>query len=414
MVDWRRALTSLLLLLSCAAPGLGARTFCPSRAAGVRPGASVPVWRGPAALAGPVMRPGAEIAPAPRSELPVLPAALPLAAQPPVALPAGPAAPAALPGLAEAGAALASDGGAERSGGILDALYGEAPRGVEAFVDHARSLFFPDGRPAAVVARRGGVRPLGVPSDEELREEMALSPLTYPERLRAVVELFRSAGAAPEAIVVQDVGREQKNVYVVKPGRTDRVIVVSAHHDKASVGAGTIDNWSGTTMVINLYQALRDVATEATIVFASFAREEDGLVGSGRYLKVLTPEQRGKIDADVNLDTLAVDGTFSWTNNSSRALLELVKQTAAEGKFDLKEARLWGGDSDSSSFRRLGIAAMTLFGVSPGRIFDIVHSKKDTMAVFSLPHYKNAYLLTLALLRRLDLLPPIGPEAAAI
>ena len=48
------------------------------------------------------------------------------------------------------------------------------------------------------------------------------------------------------------------------------------------------------------------------------------------------------------------------------------------------------------------IPAITVFGASMDVIFDIIHSERDTMAAFSLPHYKNAYLLTLGLLKALD------------
>jgi len=282
---------------------------------------------------------------------------------------------------------------------------------LQDFVEFAKKLFFPDGRGAGVISRRV-LRPEAMPTDDEMYQEMELSPLTYQEREAAVQELFKQAGAKPEEVLLQDVGRGQKNVYVVKKGRTDRVIVVSAHHDKANVGHGTIDNWSGATMVANVYQAMRDMDTEATYVFISFAREEDGLIGSSRYLKALPEAQRKKIVADINLDTLAVDGTYSWKNNSTRSLLDLVKKVAAGEKLDLKEQTLWGGDADSSSFRAYGIAAMTLFGVSPERVFDIVHSPNDTMAVFSMAHYRNAFLLTVALLKALNLLP-VTPDAMA-
>ena len=39
-----------------------------------------------------------------------------------------------------------------------------------------------------------------------------------------------------------------------------------------------------------------------TNVFVAFAGEERGLVGSSRYVKNLTPEQKGLIRAFVNLD----------------------------------------------------------------------------------------------------------------
>ena len=49
--------------------------------------------------------------------------------------------------------------------------------------------------------------------------------------------------------------------------------------------------------------------------------------------------------------------------------------------------------------------AMTVFGASPSVIFDIIHSENDTFRHFSLPHYKNAFLLAGALLRELDRRP---------
>jgi hypothetical protein len=289
-----------------------------------------------------------------------------------------------------------------------------APLAPEDFAAHAEDLFtggrLQPGQRAAV-AWRDGVRPTGVlPTDEELRERMARSPLTNPEREAAVQELFKLAGAKPADIVIQDIGRGKHNIMVVKKGRTDRVVVIGGHHDKVSEGAGTIDNWTGATLVTNLYQALHDQDTDATIVFIAFGREEEGLLGSQAYLDSLTPEQKGKIDAMVNLDTLGVNGTFSWKNNSTRALLDRVKKVAAENRRDLTEAHLDGGDADSSSFRQAGIPAITIYGASEDVIFDIIHSERDTMAAFVMAHYKNAYLLTLDFLKSLDRekLGPVG------
>ena len=58
-------------------------------------------------------------------------------------------------------------------------------------------------------------------------------------------------------------------------------------------------------------------------------------------------------------------------------------------------------------------SAMTVFGASPSVIFDIIHSENDTFRHFSLPHYRNAFLLAGALLRELDGRPGRSPAAAA-
>ncbi|MBI5208439.1 MAG: M28 family peptidase [Elusimicrobia bacterium] len=249
--------------------------------------------------------------------------------------------------------------------------------------------------------------PQSVPDDKELYDEVARSPLTNPEREKVVVELFRQAGARPEEIRLQDTGEGTHNIFVVKKGRTDRTVVIGAHHDKVDVGHGTIDNWTGSAMVPNLYQALRGVETEDTLVFAVFSREEEGLIGSGKFVRQLSPQERARIDAMLNLDTLAVDGTYSWKNNSDKPLLERIKAVASQAALALKEVVFWGGDADSSSFRNAGIQAITVFGASEDVIWDTIHGPNDTIAAFSIKHYRNTYDLMLAMLKSLDS-SPIG------
>ncbi|HVE12843.1 MAG TPA: M28 family peptidase [Elusimicrobiota bacterium] len=316
--------------------------------------------------------------------------------------------------LAQLARDLAADAHARPSAGRLDALFdgGEAPAAAprarlspEEFVGLAERSFSAGRGGAAVFSRPADARPEAVPGDQELQDSVALSPLTNPERERVIVELFQRAGAKPEEIVLQDAGRGRHNILVVKKGRTNRVNVVGGHHDKVSAGHGTIDNWTGATMVVNLYQAMRDLDTEATWVFVAFAREEEGLLGSKKYVESLSPEELARIESMVNLDTLAVDGTFSWKNNSDRPLLDRVLAVARRENRALEEAFLDGGDSDSSTFRRAGVPGMTLFGASDAVIWDILHSARDTIAAFVLGHYVNAYHLTLALLKDLDQAP---------
>ena len=313
---------------------------------------------------------------------------------------------AAVPAEAAFALSAAFDGRLTAASVPVDATAPSAPLTPEEFALEGRRLF--DGVRRGETREPSVVRPEEVPSDGDLRGRLDRLPGTNPEREKYVVDLFKLAGAKAEDIVLQDIGNGKHNILVVKKGRTDRVIVVGGHHDKVEDGMGAIDNGTGSTMVANLFQALRDHETDATIVFVAFGREEEGLLGSAAYLRALSPEQRSKIDAMVNLDTLGVNGTFSWKNNSTRALLDRVKDVAAATHHDLVEAHLDGGDADSSSFRAAGIPAITIYGASEDVIFDIIHSGRDTMAAFDLAHYKNSYLLTLELLKSLDK-KKIGP-----
>jgi len=252
-------------------------------------------------------------------------------------------------------------------------------------------------------------RPEGaIPSDDDLQGRMERLPSTNPERAKFMIDLFKLGGATDADIVLQDAGKGRNNIIVTIKGKTDRVIVVGGHYDKVSEGLGKIDNGTGSTMVANLYQALHGTQPDATIVFIAFAREEEGLYGSQAYVKSLDKTKRAKIDAMINLDTLAVDGTFSWKNNSTRALLDRMAQVSRESGHALKEDYLNGGDADSSTFRDAGIPAITMYGASQSVIFDIIHSENDNMSSFSLAHYKNAYLLVLEAIKSLDR-TPLGP-----
>ncbi|MBI2789211.1 MAG: M20/M25/M40 family metallo-hydrolase [Elusimicrobia bacterium] len=334
-------------------------------------------------------------------------------------LPVQPAAPAALraaTSLSGTLSAAASEGRSQAP--ALDAAFdglkaASTPDAVSVPNTPSSDAFVLEARRRFQALRRAeserGSRPEGaIPSDEDMHGRMDRLPSTNPERAKFMIELFKLGGATDADIVLQDAGRGRNNIIVTKKGKTDRVIVVGGHYDQVSEGLGKIDNGTGATMVANLYQALNGTETDATIVFIAFAREEEGLYGSQAYVRSLDKTKRAKIDAMINLDTLAVDGTFTWKNNSTRALLDRFAQVSRDSGHASKEDYLNGGDADSSTFRDAGIPAITIYGASQDVIFDVIHSERDNMSAFSLKHYKNAYMLVLEAIRSLDR-TPLGP-----
>jgi hypothetical protein len=110
----------------------------------------------------------------------------------------------------------------------------------------------------------------------------------------------------------------------VKTGATapGEWVVVGAHYDSRNVGRcdttspqpGANDNASGCAGVIELARAFATVATERSILFMCFAGEEQGLVGSRRYVEDL--QQSGdiaRVRYMINLDMLgyAVDDSLA-------------------------------------------------------------------------------------------------------
>lgn len=307
-----------------------------------------------------------------------------------------------------------------------------------AFVEHGRREYFgelaPGEEAGVVVSKRAPASsPEAAPGETEMNDNVKLSPKTNREREDAAAALFARGGAAydPNApatakvdltrydtVQFQDAGRGKRNVVVVKKGRTDRIVVVGSHNDKVENSGGVIDNWTGTTMVAHLYQTVKDQPTEATIVFIAHAREEEGLIGSRKFVSSLSREELKRVESNINLDTLAIKGggTLVWDNGdgwaSAKAMLDAAERAVAEenarrsasDRLTLKREPLNGGDADSSSYRDAGVPwYATFFGGSEELIFSIIHSPRDNFGAFSLPIYKETYFVTLAILKYLDL-----------
>lgn len=256
--------------------------------------------------------------------------------------------------------------------------------------------------------------------DAEVLDELRSAPATNPERVSRIEELYFQAGAPETAILLQPVkGRRPDdpllhNVIVTKKGQTDDVIIVGGHLDKVSKGGGIIDDWSGSCMATNLYQAIKDVPTKHTFVFMGFAYEEQGLVGSRKYVESLDEAQRSKIKAMVNLECLGVGGPFLWTNGSSDELEKLAHEVSEATGLPLVDHVIQGVGADSMPFERVGIRVLTFDGLPLDKI-SLIHSDKDTYESLDPETYVTSYRLVTHYLLKLDqgVPAPIEPEPKA-
>lgn len=133
----------------------------------------------------------------------------------------------------------------------------------------------------------------------------------------------------------------------VKRGAThpDEWIVVGAHYDSrntvrcdtANPQPGANDNASGCAGVIELARVFATVDTERSILFMCFSGEEQGLVGSRRYVESL--QQSGdiaRVRYMINLDMIgyAVDDTLATRIETTAAFTsELARFTAAAATY---------------------------------------------------------------------------------
>jgi Zn-dependent M28 family amino/carboxypeptidase len=161
------------------------------------------------------------------------------------------------------------------------------------------------------------------------------------EREATLKSLFQSAGCIEGKLIEGPVkGLKLPNLICTLPGSTDSVIVVGAHFDHVDKGDGVVDNWSGASMLPSLYQALKAEPRRHTFVFVAFAGEEKGLVGSRFYVNSLTSDQVRKIDAMVNMDTLALGPTEVWVSRSDQKLARALNGMAQALRLPLTGANV--------------------------------------------------------------------------
>jgi Zn-dependent M28 family amino/carboxypeptidase len=236
------------------------------------------------------------------------------------------------------------------------------------------------------------------------------------ERRDMVERLFREAGCGgalePQAIAKSSL----PNVICRLPGRSPRVIVVGAHYDKVEKGQGAADNWSGAALLPSLYESLRSSQREHSYEFVAFSDEEKGLVGSRGYLEQLSLEQRGRIAAMINLDTLGLDLLNVDPVASSPRLYCLFASAAGSLGVPLRRVDVERvGTSDYLPFHDAGIEVASLHSLTQKGL-PVLHSAKDRLEAIDRDAYFQSYRTVALYLALLDLAldrpAPPTPETA--
>ncbi len=101
--------------------------------------------------------------------------------------------------------------------------------------------------------------------------------------------------------------RSSVNLLAETPGGDpNSVVVVGAHLDSVSRGAGINDNGSGSATVLTLAEqfAARGITPRNKVRFAWWGAEEHGLIGSNRYVASLSEAELAKIKMNLNFDMI--------------------------------------------------------------------------------------------------------------
>jgi len=155
-------------------------------------------------------------------------------------------------------------------------------------------------------------------------------------------------------------------------------------------------------MLASLYEALKTNARQHTYIFVAFAKEEQGLIGSSRYVKSLTREDKASVRAFINLECLGLSSTKVW---ASRATPELVNHLSALANglgvpldgVNVEQV----GDDDSHPFLSAHLPVITIHSVTQDT-WRILHSNRDQLNAIHFDDYYTTYKLLAFYLAYLD------------
>jgi hypothetical protein len=248
---------------------------------------------------------------------------------------------------------------------------------------------------------------------------------------------------------------ELRNILAVLPGKSARRIYLTAHYDTVNIGeAGQIgantrtpgqpatdpqlranqnydidapganDNGSGTALTMELARVIATSGLEfdATIVFALWAGEEQGLVGSRAHVQRLSAAKT-IVDADINNDIVGnshggsgnVDGqsvrvySDGPEDSGSRALARYIARVASayvpshHVRLMARPDRFARG-SDHTSFSDRGFAAVAFREANEN--FEKQHSALDTVDGVDFAYLAQNARVNAAAVAALALAPP--------
>lgn len=240
---------------------------------------------------------------------------------------------------------------------------------------------------------------------EIIQQRLQMVSRKLPERKSTLESLFGEAGCGADRLSEQPVhGPKEPNIICAletdAPGAT--TIVVGGHWDFINSGTGAVDDWSGAAMLPSLYQSLKGAPRRHRFLFIAFADEEQGLLGSKKYVGALPAADRQKIRAMINLECLGMQPPEVWVSRADNRLLNLYAAAAhslglASIGADVDRA----GDDDSHPFLSAGIPVLTIHSVTSQNIRTL-HSPADTLAAINRDYYYASYRLAAAYLAYLD------------
>ncbi|TDQ08159.1 M20/M25/M40 family metallo-hydrolase [Pedobacter metabolipauper] len=202
-----------------------------------------------------------------------------------------------------------------------------------------------------------------------------------------------------------------KNMIGYIQGKTDDVIVISAHYDhvgviKEEVYNGADDNASGVAGLLHIAAYFAKHKPNHTLVFASFDAEEMGLQGAKAFV-AKPPVAIDKIQMNVNMDMISHNdkselyacGTFKYPELKKYFILKSNDIKVLFGHDDPKQGHDdWTNQSDQGAFNAKNIPFL-YFGVEDHKDY---HKATDEYQNINKTFFNNAATAILEITNNID------------
>ncbi len=191
-----------------------------------------------------------------------------------------------------------------------------------------------------------------------------------------------------------DDNRIPTNVIAEIPGtdKADEVVMLGAHFDSWHSGTGATDNGAGSVVMMEAMRILKTLGMpmRRTVRIGLWTGEEQGLIGSSRYLRI-HKDELPRISAYVNLDngTGKIRGIWSQSNSAVVPIFEQILSPFRDmGVLAVRDGNT--GGTDHQSFDRVGVPGFNFIQDPIEYSIRTHHSNVDTYERLVIDDLKQA------------------------
>lgn len=234
-------------------------------------------------------------------------------------------------------------------------------------------------------------------SKADILQRTKNTPQTDQQRAAQLNSWFREAGCSKDLSEQKVSGSEASNIICLLRGRSDHIIVVGAHYDRAYSAERPMDNWTGAALLSGLYECLRSRRRRHTIVFVAFADKGNELAGAETYASGLSPAELSHVEAMINLDALGLSPTKVWSKHSDKELVQALLNMVYVMKLPASQIDIGAaGKTDSEPFLARNIPQITIHSMTQANLVD------GATTPFRPGNYYDSYRLICGYLAYLD------------